>query len=286
MQGSSFEEAHAPAAGPQPPVDFGGSGPILHLAHANGFPPGTYRPLAEALAARYRVIALPARPLWPGSRPTSARDWHVLAGDLVHGLDSLGLRGIVGVGHSLGGVATLLAAVRRPDLFRAVVLIDPVILPPSWLLAAQLMRRLGLSDRQPLVQGALRRRTSWPSRQAAFEHLRSKPTFARWTDDSLCAYVESATRSDASGQVELVYSPEWEAHIYATAPADIWDQVPRLGVPALVIRGEHSSTFRPEAQARMQRLLRNTRFVVIPGAGHLVPMEHPFTCAAAILDWT
>ena len=31
--------------------DFGGQGPLIHLAHANGFPPGTYTPFAQALAA-------------------------------------------------------------------------------------------------------------------------------------------------------------------------------------------------------------------------------------------
>jgi pimeloyl-ACP methyl ester carboxylesterase len=117
-------------AGPTRLLDLGGTGPIVHLAHANGFPPGTYRPLAEILTGQpvdgsgrsYHVIALPSRPLWPGSLPDSAPSWHPLADDLIRGLDDLGLSGIVGVGHSLGGVLTLWAAVRRPDLFRAVVL--------------------------------------------------------------------------------------------------------------------------------------------------------------------
>ena len=53
---------------PLPPIDFCGHGPTLHLAHANGFPPGTYRQLANALTSDYHVIALPSRALWPGSR--------------------------------------------------------------------------------------------------------------------------------------------------------------------------------------------------------------------------
>ena len=110
--------------------DFGGEGPHLHLAHANGFPPGTYEPLAEALTDLYHVFGMPARPLWPSSQPENAPDWHPLADDLIAGLDHLGMQGIVGVGHSLGGVLTMWASIARPDLFRAVVLIDPVILPP------------------------------------------------------------------------------------------------------------------------------------------------------------
>ena len=268
-----------------PPHDFGGSGPLLHLAHANGFPPGAYRPLAEHLADRFHVVALPARPLWPGSRPEEAPTWHPLADDLIHAFDRLGWRGVVGVGHSMGGVTTLWAAVRRPELFRAVVLIDPVILPPGWLWLVRLARLLGLRHRLPLVQGALRRRRTWPSRHVCFELYRRHPFFANWPDESLWAYVRAGTREREDGQVELVYPPEWEAHIFATTPTDVWRAVPRLRLPALVIRGEYSDTFRPQSQARMEHLLPQARFVVIPEAGHLVPMERPEEVAAAIREW-
>jgi pimeloyl-ACP methyl ester carboxylesterase len=262
--------------------DFGGHGPTIHLAHANGFAPGAYRLLAEALQPGNHVIALPARPLWPDSQPNTIPTWHPLADDLIEGLDELGLSGIAGVGHSLGGVLTLWAAIQRPDLFQAAVLIDPVILPPLWLWVLQVLRALGLWQRQPLVQGALQRRRSWPSRQACFEQYRRKSLFAKWTDRALWDYVESGTRPRDGNHVELVYPPEWEAHIFATAPADIWRDVPKLHVPTLVIRGEHSKTFRPAALARMARLVPQARIVTIPNAGHLLPMEHPAETGAAI----
>jgi pimeloyl-ACP methyl ester carboxylesterase len=263
--------------------DFGGNGPVVHLAHANGFPPGTYRLLAEALNERYHVLALPSRPLWPDSRPESAPDWRPLADDLVEGLDELGLRGIAGIGHSLGAVLTMWAAIRRPDLFQAIVLIEPVILPPAWLWGLRVARRLGLEQKQPLVQGALQRHRTWPSRKAAFDHYREKPLFARWSDDALWAYVESALRPGQDGLFELAYPPEWEAHIFGTAPTDIWSDVAHLETPSLVIRGEMSRTFRPAAQARMARLLPAAKFITIPEAGHLVPSERPAETAAAIL---
>jgi pimeloyl-ACP methyl ester carboxylesterase len=179
----------------------------------------------------------------------------------------------------MGGVYTMWAALRRPDLFRALVLIDPVILPPSVLRKLRLMRLLGLRNRLPLVRGALRRRRTWPSLQACFDRYRGKALFAAWPDASLWAYVESGTRPRSDGQVELLYPPEWEAHIFATPPADVWRHVPKLRTttapPTLVIRGERSHTFRLESQNRMQRLLPQTRFHVIPDAGHLVPMERP-----------
>ena len=51
-----------------------------------------------------------------------------------------GLSGIVGIGHSLGGVTTMYAALQRPDLFRALVFIDPVFLLEAVLLHCEPMR--------------------------------------------------------------------------------------------------------------------------------------------------
>jgi pimeloyl-ACP methyl ester carboxylesterase len=262
--------------------DFGGNGPVVHLAHANGFPPGTYRLLAGTLTSDYHVIALPSRALWPGSQPDSTPTWHPLADDLIQGLDEMRLHDIVGVGHSIGAVLTLWAAIRRADLFRAVVLIEPVLLPPAWLWMLRLMRGLGLGQRQPLVQGALHRRRTWSSREACFEHFRTKALFARWPDAALHDYVESGTHLLPGGQVELAYPPEWEAHIFATTPTHIWRDVPRLRTPVLVVRGERSQAFRPAAQARLARQLPQGTFVTLSGAGHLVPMERPEETGAAI----
>ena len=82
--------------------------------------------------------------------------------------------------------------------------------------------------------------------------------------------------------MELAYPPEWEAHIFATSPADVRRYVPQLRTPALVIRGEHSETFRPEAQERMERLLPEPEYRVVAGAGHLVPMERPKETGAVV----
>jgi pimeloyl-ACP methyl ester carboxylesterase len=146
----------------------------------------------------------------------------------------------------------------------------------------RLMRRLGLGQRQPLVQGALRRRRTWRSSQACYESYRRKNVFASWTEASLRAYVEAGTRLRDDGQVELVYPPEWEAHIFATTPVDVWRYVRHLGEPSLVIRGQHSKTFELSSQRRMVRQLPRVHFRVIPGAGHLVPMERPAETGLAV----
>ncbi|MFN2168961.1 MAG: alpha/beta fold hydrolase [Anaerolineae bacterium] len=265
--------------------EFGGDGPAIHLAPATGFPPGSYRLLAGTLLERHRVLALLSRPLWPGSEPKDTPTWHPMAGDLVQGLDRLGLSSIVGVGHSLGGVLTLWAAIQRPDLFRAVILIDPVILPATYLWLMRIVRGLGLAHRQPLVQGALRRRRIWPSAQACYEYFRSKSFFATWPDAAIHDYVDFGTRQRGDGQVELAFPPEWEAHIFATTPTTIWRDLPNLRTPALIIRGEHSHTFLRVAQARMAHLLPQAHFITMPDAGHMVPMEKAEDTGRAILTF-
>lgn len=266
-------------------TDFGGEGPVLHLAHANGFPPGTYRPLAARLSNDYHVIALPARPLWPGSDPAGAPTWLPLADDLAAALDELGLHGAIGVGHSLGAVLTLIAAVRRPELFSMVVMIDPVILPPTYLWVTRFLQLAGLERRLPLIRGALKRRRTWPGREECLAHLAAKTFFARWPAESLRAYVEAGTRERADGQVELAYPPEWEAHIFATVPTYVWRHVRRLGVPSLWIRGEDSDTFCEACVRRIRRLLPDAQTLTIPDSGHMVPLERPDQTSAAIRGW-
>src|SRR5688572_28125983 len=145
-----------------PDLDFGGSGPELHFAVANGYPAPAYQRLLAALSADYHVQAMVPRPLWAGSRPETLKNWEPLVEDLIQYLDERGARGWVGVGHSLGAVVSAAAALRRPELFRALVLIEPVFLRPSLLALYGWFQRLGLAGRvHPLVPGARRRRRTF-----------------------------------------------------------------------------------------------------------------------------
>lgn len=264
--------------------DFGGAGPWLHFAHANGYPPRAYTPLIERLAPLGRVLAAHARPLWPGSRPDGFRDWTPLTEDLLAFLDERPERPAFGIGHSMGGVATLDAALRRPELFRAIVLIDPVIFRQRFLWLWETVKGLGLGDRlHPLISGALRRRRLFPGADEMFARYRRAPVFSRIDDRGLRAYVDALARPRADGQVELAYPPEWEAAIYRHGPLNLWDRMPRLRVPLLVIYGAESDTFRAPAVRKMQRLIPHARFQSVPGAGHLVPLEKPAEVAGAIL---
>lgn len=272
----------------QPLYDFGGQGPVMQLAVANGFPPQTYQPLLGPLTARYRVVCLPPRPLWPDPPPPSSiTSWRSLGDDLLAGMARYGLRDVIGVGHSFGAVALLLAAVEAPDSFRALILLDPPLLSPWFLRGVRAMQSLGLGGRLPLAQGALRRRHRFASVDEAFAYWRGKPLFRDWPDATLRLYAESMARPAADGDgLELAWSREWEAKYYRTLYTGSWGLLRRLppGLPLLAVRGTTTYAF-PAASARaFCRLLPAASLVEIE-AGHLFPHTAPDTTRDAMVRW-
>ena len=265
--------------------DWGGTGPVLHFAHANGFPPGTYRKLVDGLTDSHHVFSMAARPLWPDSRPQVLRDWSPLAEDLRAELDRRGLRGIAGVGHSLGAVISLLAAAADPGLFSAVVAVDPIIFTGARSLFWGTAKKLGLGRRIRLVRGALRRRVHWVDRDEARATYSSKSVFSSWDPEVLDDYLDVGIVDLPEGGVQLRYPREWEARIFAAAPHDPWEQLRKVSVPTLFVQGEHSDTFLDAARARVEREVPGSRTVVIEDSSHFVPMERPAELARVIEEF-
>jgi pimeloyl-ACP methyl ester carboxylesterase len=269
-----------------PYLDLDGDGPALHFAHANGYPPECYRPLLLGLSAYYRVLAMHQRPLWPDAQPGSINDWVPLSDDLICFLDERNPGPVIGIGHSVGGIVTLRAALLQPERFRALILIDPVLFPPAMIAAMRLIRALGLSYRlHPLVRGALHRRRVFESREVLLRGYRRKPIFRYLSDTSLKAYAEGLTRRHPDGKYELVYSPEWEARIYVTGvwrDMDLWRDLPGLKAPLLIIRGAKTDTFWGSSARLVQRKLPSAQISTLANATHLVPLERPGEVSALI----
>lgn len=272
-----------------PLYDFGGSGPVLHLAGANGFPPQTYQPLLGPLTTHYHVMSLLPRPLWhTPPPPDSLNEWRQMANDLLAGLRWLDASDVIAVGHSMGGVFSMLAAIAEPERFRALILLDPTILPSPYLLGVRALRAVGLEDRLPLVQGALRRRDEFDNVEAAYDYWRQKPLFDKWPDETVRLYAESMTRpAGENGGVELAWPREWEARVYETLPVDAWDSVPQLDglLPILVVRGAETDTFTEASAKRFAKLVPGAEMVEVEGHGHLFPHTAPHETRGIIKGW-
>lgn len=271
-----------------PLYDFGGDGPPLNVAVANGFPPQTYRPLIAPLADRYHAISLLPRALWDSAQPTEMiPSWRQMGDDLLAGLRERDLSGVIAVGHSFGGVASMLAAIREPGRFRALVLLDPTLLPPLFLGMIGLLRALGQGHRFPLAQGARRRRARFESVEEAYGYWRDKPLFGNWPEASIRLYAESMTRPSVEGGVELTWPPEWEARYYENILTDVWREVPKLRglLPVLAIRGTETDTFTARSCRKFRRLVPGAAMAEIAGHGHLFPQSAPDETQRIIEGW-
>jgi len=262
--------------------EWGGTGPVLHLAHANGFPPGTYRKLIESLKSRYRVVTVRTRCLVPGSRPSDLRTWEDMADDLLEALRAARLEGVVGVGHSMGGVATLLASVKAPTLFRAIVALDPVLITGRRAALLRLLSWLGQRHRVPPASLARRRREHWGSREEAGDSYRRKPLFRSFDPECFQDYLAHGLTDAPGGGVRLTIPRAWEARVFETSPRDVWRSLRSVSVPTLIVRGRDSATLTPQGLERARRTLPGVQVDELPG-GHLFPLEHPDAAVRRVL---
>jgi pimeloyl-ACP methyl ester carboxylesterase len=262
-----------------PFTDFGGDGPQLHFLHANGYPPACYRPLIELLKGRFHVSAMHLRPLWPNAQPKELGAWHPMSDDLALFLREQSLGPVIGVGHSIGAIVTLRAALRQPELFRALILLDPVLFPPRFIVAYNLFKATGLAYRlHPWIAGALRRRRIFDNLETLYKGYRRRHIFRYMSDENLRLYIDGISKPRLEDGFELAFSPEWEARLYYTSvwrDMDLWWNLPNLKIPTMIIRGAETDTFLAPTAHRVQQINPAIFMETLQKATHLVPLEQP-----------
>lgn len=213
--------------------------------------------------------------------PADLRDWQPFSLDLERFFEFLG-GDVIAAGHSMGAVASLLLAVRRPYLVKALILIEPTILPFSWMWWWYLAKKACLARFVPIAFRAGRRRPVWPDMRTISEGYSRKAPFQRWKAGFLEGYLEGGIEAADGGMVRLSCDPVWESRVFATCPHDVWRYVPILSQPVIVIHGEASDTFLPAAATRFRKSAPHASMLCISGTGHFVPMERPQEVADAI----
>lgn len=254
------------------------------FSHGNSFPASTYRVMLDSLRARgFAVHAIEKFGHDPKYPVTD--NWPHLVRQLAHfAAERKQAEGQPPwlVGHSLGGLLSLMCAARHPELARGVVMIDSPVLGGWRASALRVIKRTPLMDKVSPSGVARRRRNEWDDRQAVFEHFRAKPVFARWHEQVLHDYVNHGT-IDADGSWHLAFDPKIEARIYATVPHNL-DRLLRkhpLQCPVAFVGGIESVEMRQAGSLDATAEIAGGRITMIEG-GHLIPMEHPQAVAAAI----
>jgi len=257
--------------------------PIV-FSHANSFPAGTYRILFNALRERgFEVHAIERYGHDP--RYPVTNNWIHLVDQLAdHAADlqqRTGERAFL-VGHSLGGYLSIMAAAKRPELARGVLLLDSPLVG-GWKAGA-----VGVA-KQVQVIGALTpgrisraRRDSWPSRQEALEHFQRKKAFIHWEPEVLQDYIASGLTQEQAGGCTLAFDRKVETQIYNTLPHNLAHLFRRhpLQCPVAFIGGRASHEAHRVGMAMTERITQG-RIMMLDGS-HLFPMEQPLATAAAI----
>ncbi|MDO8363586.1 MAG: alpha/beta hydrolase [Actinomycetota bacterium] len=259
--------------------DLGGAGAALLVSHATGFHGRCYQPLADQLATT-RCIAFDYRGHGDTPRPAGELDWPRYGDDAEAMAQWLATREggpIDAFGHSMGGACLLMAAHRRPELFRRIVAFEPIVFPPTV--------SPGAAEDSAMVQGARRRRSTFPSYAAAIANYSAKPPLNAFTPEALAAYVHHGFAPDGHGHVHLKCTTDTEATTFAGGPShDTWRHLPAILTEVVVIAGR-TEPMQPSAIAvQIAEQLPNGRYEQYDDLDHFGPMTHPREMAQIIAD--
>jgi pimeloyl-ACP methyl ester carboxylesterase len=217
-------------------VETIGSGPRVVLVHGSVGNGSVTWDAVRPLAERFE-LAIVNRPGYPPNPPQERLDFERQAeeiGELVGREDHL-------VGHSYGGVVSLLIAAQRP--VRSLTVNEP----PAF----------GVARGNPAVEDFLAQVAAAPRDPRGYlEHFLPLVGSALTVPDPLPPPLEQGARA------ALAERPPHEAEIPL-------DELAAMPFPKLVVSGGHSAAFDAVADVLEQRL--GAQRAVVPGAGHSIP---------------
>ena len=236
--------------------------PMLVLANSLGTDLRVWDPLLPHLAGRCRLLRYDKR--GHGLTDLTAGPYTIagLADDLAGLMDKLQVRSAVVCGLSVGGMIAQGLAAARPDLVRALVLMDTahkIGTAETWQQRIDTVRDAGIKS---IADGVLER---WFERGFRSER-----------PEELAGWRNMLTRTPVEG---------YAAICAAIRDADLTQATAALTVPTLCIAGEEDGSTSPALVQELARLIEDARYVEIAAAGHLPCVERPDLVAAAILDF-
>ena len=261
--------------------------PLVLFFHGNSFPASTYNVMLNELRRRgLQVHALekighnPAYPV-TSNWPHLVDELHAFAQPLVAAHKGP----VVLVGHSLGGMLSLMLAAQHPDIAHAVVMVDAPAVAGWQANVLRLSKKLSLTRKFSPGAVSQKRRNQWASLDEVRAHFAPKKNFAKWHPQALEDYVQHGTQEvmvDGHMQRVLSFSREIETQIYNNLPHNLERIIKRhpLKCPVSLVAARHSREMKMAGVDFTQRITKG-RITTIDGT-HLVPMESPIATAAAV----
>jgi pimeloyl-ACP methyl ester carboxylesterase len=192
------------------------------------------------------------------------------AGDVIAGLDHLGIKRAVFLGSSRGGLITHILAAIAPQLLAGVILNDigPEIAPEGMM---EICRNLGerLSESPPDPKNFAE---AEGLQRAALGDAFPALTNADWERSTRAIYIETGNRVRPDHDLNLLKT--LEGIDFSQKLPDLWAQFDLFAqVPLLLIRGENSLLLSLETVAEMTRRHPALQVINVAGQGHAPLLE-------------
>lgn len=249
---------------------------------ANGFPTGCYAPLFEHLSDELALSALHSRATWPKQPLPKNLTWRTYIDDLIYFIEHHIQQPVIGIGHSMGASITLFASLKRPDLFRQLILIEPAMTSP---VIAKLLPIIpfAIAKRVQPIKYTVNKPQDWQSVACFYQDLRQRRVFRRIADKHLRIMAEQSLVPNKAGNFSLKFPKQWEAKNYATAP-NLYNSFAKNSLPTTAIRGKPSIYFSERSWQVWQQKSPSCAFLEDDNFGHLLPLESPEKCAEMIFS--
>ena len=258
------------------------SGPRLILSHGNGSAIDLYYPFWSLLADDHEVIVYDIRnhgwnrvgELSDHNVPTMIRDHDLVLGAVDH---VYGNKPTVGIFHSLSSIIPLLSSA---NLYSALILFDPPLCRPG---AGYV--ELHAAAEKGAAQ-ARRRGYRFRTREEFADFLRYIPAFARVVPGVRELMAETTLRQSADGEAyELRCPREYEAQLmdYARSFFALVD-LDSLSCPTKIVGADPTLPYSFLPTFDLSDVM-NVDYDFIPEATHLLPLERPEECAAAVREF-
>ena len=241
-----------------------GSGPAVLLLHGLGWDHSLWNPTVEQFAPRYRMIAVDTRGHGGTDKPPGPYDMGMFARDYAALADALGLNRICVVGLSQGGMVAQKLALLRPDLVSALVLISTSCKSAPSLRDNMEARIVAMDKVGPEAAAKIAAESIFsPGWRAA--NADDLTRFYAWRSAMPADPLNAATR--------------------ALYDFDLSKDLPTIKVPTLVVAGAEDVLTRPAGMEEIAALIPGAEYRIIPGVGHMVPVEQPAAVAALLSEF-
>ncbi|MGW8742167.1 alpha/beta fold hydrolase [Streptomyces sp. NPDC055794] len=240
--------------------------PPLLLVHGTGASGASWDPVIPALAARHHVVRVDL----PGcgqSPPAESYDVPAQADRVAALLDHLGLRSVTVAGHSSGGYVATALAERRPDLVGAVALVSTGPGMDAFRTQPLVLR---------LLLGPPFGRLLWSRRTDTMIRKGIGATAARPVD------VPDGMIGDLRNTTYRAFRTLSRRNIAYITERTVPERLAALRLPVLAVFGDADPRWDPSS-AHRYGAVPGTRVEMLPGVGHLPPLEAPAATAELLL---